>query len=187
MERTSDLHQRSARPDLTSAHRAAQEPASQILGRLERGRYEGSAPRWLASGLAAAGMLLLMVVWLAWTNAHTVRPLPKAPAPPVAQGEPIGKKPLVVFESPGGTGSAPAAPSPIPAVLALAQANVGALPPAPPGPVSRTAASPRPPVRTKALAARRPPARPSAPPLPEHGTEADPDVALISALRKAAE
>jgi hypothetical protein len=187
MERTSDLHQRSARPDLTGAHRAAQEPASQILGRLERGRQDGMEPRWLATGLAAAGMLLLLVTWLAWSNAHTAHPLPKSPEPPVAQGEPIGKKPLVVFESPGGTGSAPAAPSPIPAVLALAQANVGALPPAAPAPVSRTAASPRPPLRTKAPTARRPPARPPTQPPPERGTEADPDVALISALRKAAE
>ncbi|HZX27681.1 MAG TPA: hypothetical protein VFF16_11455 [Telluria sp.] len=178
MERTSDLHQRSARPDLLGAHRAAQEPASRILGRLER-RGAALDPRWLATGLAVAGFLLLLLIWLAWTNAHTVHPLPKAPPQPLAQLEPVSKKPLVVFESPGGASSV-AESSPIPAVLAVARAGVGWTAPA-----AATPASPRPappPPRARRARAPAPPAAPAAP----ASAEADPDVDLITALRKAA-
>lgn len=179
MERTSDLHQRSARPDLLGAHRTAQEPASRILGRLERRGAAALDPRWLASGLAVAGFLLLLVVWLAWTNAHTVHPLPKAPPEAAPQLEPLSKKPLVVFESPGGASSA-AQSSPIPAVLAVARAGVGWTAP----PVA-TPVSPRPaPPPARARKSHAPP-RPAGVAAAERA-EADPDVDLITALRKAA-
>jgi len=173
MERTSDLHQRSARPDLLGAHRAAAEPASRILGRLERRAAVPLDPRWLASGLALAGFLLLLLIWLAWTNAHTVRPLPQT----VAQLEPLSKKPRVVFESPGGASSAVES-SPIPAVLAVARAGVGWT-----APPAATSVSPRPaPARARKARAPLRPAVPAA----ASAAEADPDVVLITALRQAA-
>lgn len=165
-----------------------------ILASLERSPSAARTHRsWLIIGGSAAAVLTLMIAWLAYGNATSVRALPQSAvkrpaAPPADDGMlsqslpsisiPAPQTAAIVDEQPSAEASGPPAMVMLPEKeleIAKASAPVTAVP----RQVAKANKPPakRPAVRTTAAKKAKSPAMP-----PAAGPEVDSDVALLSAI-----
>lgn len=176
-----------------------------ILASLERGPSDKRTQRgWLIMGGAAAAVLTLMIAWLAYGNATSVRALPpsavKRPAaPPADDGMLDQSLPSISIPAPQAAAivDEPPAEAARPALVMLPRADLAApgerlpvaAPPAEqraarPAPAARAApaklAAPRQAARANKQAAAKKPKAPAPP--PATSLEVDSDVALLSAI-----
>lgn len=200
--RPSDENQHgSTRPNLMSARRRAAGNDDKILAKLERGTPAGAARHsaassvaWLGAGGCAIAVLIGALVWVAYVNATTPRPLPLARSKPfpisqaapearpsaperVEQAAPVQLAAAVILDEPVEHYLAPPKPAAAvnkPAPRAIAPARAATLRPA------SYAAQPVKPARSVATRGRskasQVAAQASAEPM------VDSDVALISAI-----
>lgn len=212
--RPSDENQNgSTRPNLMSPSRRSAASEDSILASLERGPSSTRTHRgWLIIGGSAAAVLTLMIAWLAYGNATSVRALPpsavKRPAAPPADNGMLNQSlPSISIPAPQSAAiiDEPAAEAPArPALVMLPReatparderTAVAAMPQeervSRPAPAVKTipvkpSAAPRQVAKTAKAAATKAGARkakaPAPAPSPVATPEVDSDVALLSAI-----
>lgn len=161
-----------------------------ILASLERAKAGASThPAWLAGGAAVVLLLIVVLAWLAYSNATKVRVLPGAQTRQVSPPDlllsrsdaPVATGIVMAAAAPRAAAlivdAAPAAPAAAPATMVM----LAPVPQAAPAP-KPSVALPRPPV-ARAVPAAAPARRNKTAPPPKPEPEAvDTDVALLSAI-----
>ena len=183
--RPSDENQNgSTRPNLMSSSRRPAASGDGILASLERGPSAARTHRsWLIIGGTAAAVLTLMIAWLAYGNATSVRALPpsaiKRPAAPAHSAEPSSRTAMVMLPADE------RARAPVEALPK--EERLSRPPPVARGIAAKPVATPRQAARTSKPAVARPKVRTVAAqkqkaPSPTASPEVDSDVALLSAI-----